>query len=328
MQPTKPAAYPEIFSSFQMGHLTLKNRIVVPPMLQLRPITLPQGIGWYRRLAAGGAAWVTVEVTSVWRFGKDLTVATLKPLVDAMHREGVGVGIQLFPVEFGADQDPNTLSPERIDETFEAYAYAAGICQGAGFDAVEPHGAHGYLINQFFMPDRNRRTDRYGGTLQNRCRFAQRIVQRIRKEVGGAYLIFYRHTPVGQAYGIDDSLEMAKGLVEAGVNVLDISPAKRDVEADLAKPFKRFGVPVIAVNGMEDLNAASRAVREERCDLVAIGRSLIADAQLPRKIQQGRESEILSCLKCDAGCFGHLRKRELVYCAAWQKDEVAAYVAQ
>ncbi len=326
MESTSENLYPELFSTFRIGRLALRNRIVAPPMLQLRPITSAEGIGWYRRLARGGAAWVTVEVTSVWRFREELTVGRLRPLVEAVHREGAFVGIQLFPVEFGSAQDPNVVSKSRIEETFEAYGNAAKVCREAGFDAVEAHGAHGYLMNQFFMPDRNRREDEYGGSLENRGRFGQGIVRAIRKAVGGGYLIFYRHTPVGEGYGVEESLVFAKGLVEAGVDVLDISPARREVEADLAKPFKQFGVPVIAVKGMEDAEAASRAIREGRCDLVAIGRALIADAELPRKLREGRWGEIVRCAQCDSGCFGNLRRGELVRCAMWGGDEVAKYV--
>jgi len=318
--------YPEVFSAFRLGGLELRNRIVVPPMLQVRPITSPQGIGWYRRMAAGGAGWVTVEVTSVLRFGGELTVQALRPLVEAIHDEGAGAGIQLFPVQFGAAQDPDVPSVSQIEETYEAYARAAVICKEAGFDAVEPHGAHGYLINQFFMPDRNRRADEYGGSLENRCRLGVRIVQRIRKAVGEGYLIFYRHTPVGKAYGMEESLELGRRLVEAGVNVLDMSPAKQSVEADLAAPFKRFGVPVIAVNGMENPEAAAAALRGGRCDLVAVGRALIADAQWPMKVKEGRVDQIVQCTKCDQGCFGHLKTMEPVYCVTWEKDEVAPYV--
>jgi len=319
--------FPELFSPFRIRHLELRNRIVAPPMLQMRPITSPEGIAWYRRLAAGGAGMVIVEVTSILRFGDELNARTLRPLVSAIHDEGAAAAIQLFPVHFGQATDPTALSAQEIAAILDGYARASHVCREAGFDAVEPHGAHGYLINQFFMPDRNKRTDEYGGTLEGRCRFAVRIVQRIRQTVGPDYLVFYRHTPTGKAYGMNDSLELARQLVAAGVDVLDISPAKEKMEADLAAPFKaRFRVPVIAVNGMENPHAATAALRAGRCDLVAIGRSLITDAELPKKIQTGRMNEIIPCVKCDEGCFGHIRSREPVYCTQWKDDAVAPFV--
>ncbi|HEX2973263.1 MAG TPA: NADH:flavin oxidoreductase [Tepidisphaeraceae bacterium] len=323
---TMDSAYRELFEPIKLGTVQLRNRVVVPPMLQMRPITSREGVAWYRRMAMGGPGWVTVEVTSILRFGTELTAQTLRPLAKAIHDEGAGAGIQLFPVQFGAPQDPNVLTTSQIDSILDGYARAAAICKEAGFDAVEPHGAHGYLLTQFFMPDVNHRTDDYGGSLENRCRLGLRVVQAIRKVVGPDYLIFYRHTPVGKAYGIEDSLEMGRRLIDEGVNVLDISPARQAVEADLAKPFKRLGVPVIAVNGMEDPIAAARALREGRCDLVAVGRGMIADAQWIKKVKEGKTSEIVQCHKCEVGCFGHIRTREPVYCETWQCDEVASYV--
>ena len=128
------------------------------------------------------------------------------------------------------------------------------------------------------MPDKNHRTDEYGGSLDNRCRLGVRIVERIREVAGEDLLILYRHTPTGDRYGIDDSLHLADRLVDAGANILDISPAREASVADLASPFAaRFSIPVMAVGGMEDPEAASAALREGKCDLIAIGRQMIAD---------------------------------------------------
>jgi len=318
----------EIFSPLRVRGVVLRNRVVAAPMVQVRPITSPQGIGWYRRLAAGGAGLVIVEASGVPNFGEDLTAETLRPLVDAVHAEGAAAAIQLFPIRFGTSADPNELSVAELRSMIESYGRAAAICRDAGFDGVEPHGAHGYLLNQFFMPDRNRRTDNYGGSLENRCRLGTEIVQRIKQTTGDSLLILYRHTPVGDAYDIDDSLQMAAGLVSAGVDVLDISPARGAVVADLAAAFKaRFSVPVIAVNGMNDPDAAAEALREGRCDLVAIARGLIADAQWPRKVREERFDQITRCTECDE-CFTDLREGRPVRCVEWTNDEVEPYVEQ
>lgn len=316
----------EIFSPFRMGKLHLRNRIVCPPMVQCRPITSPEGIGWYRRLAAGGAGLVIVEATGVPPFGKDLTAETLRPLVSAIHEEGAAAGIQLFPILFGSEASPNSLRSDELDHIVDQYARAATMCWTAGFDAVEPHGAHGYLINQFFMPDKNQRTDEYGGTLENRARFGLKIVERIQREVGDDLLIFYRHTPVGEAYGLNESVAFAEWLIAAGVDVLDISPALENKPADLAAPFKEAtDVPVIAVAGMQDPEAASEAIREGRCDLVAVGRQLLADAEWPNKVRKGRRDDIIECTQCNA-CFKDLEKWQPVGCSQWDDDPVAAFI--
>jgi len=319
--------YPELFTPLRIGGIELRNRIVAPPMLQVRPITSPEGRAWYRRLASGGPGLVMVEVTSILRFGGELTVKSLHPLAKLIHEEGAAAGIQLFPVKFREAVDPNSLSREQIEQIIAGYGQAAVICREAGFDIVEPHGAHGYLLNQFFMPGRNHRGDDFGSTLEGRCRLAVRIVQRLRESVGPGGLVFYRHTPVGQDYGVEESLVLAERLVKAGVDALDISPARRDVPGDLAAPFKaRFKVPVIAVSGMDVPAAAAEALREGRCDLVAIGRGLIADAQWPKKLREGREKEIIHCRRCETGCFGRLRRNEPVACVLWKHDEVAFHM--
>ena len=315
-----------LFSPIRIGTIELRNRVVAPPMVQLRPIASPAGIAWYRRLAAGGAALVIVEATGVPHFGKDLTTDALIPLVDAIHAEGAAAAIQLLPIPFGGKRSVDELTTGDVRAIVDHYARASRICRDAGFDGVEPHGAHGYLLNQFFMSDKNRRQDEYGGLFENRCRLAVDIVAAIRHAAGDGLLILYRHTPTGEAYTLDDSLVLAERLVEAGVDVLDISPARGNVVAELAQPFKaRLSVPIIAVGGMSDPVAAAEAITTERCDLVAIGRQLIADTEWPTKMAAGLEADIIRCKGCDVGCFGNLKEGKHVECVLWSDEELAAY---
>ena len=319
--------YDELFTPLQVRHVKLCNRVVVPPMVQMRNITSPEGIAWYRRLAAGGPGLVIVEATGVPRFGEDLTAETLGPLVEAIHWEGAAAAIQLFPIRFGERVDPDGLSAEQISAALDQYAAAAAVCREAGFDAVEPHGAHGFVLNQFFMPDRNHRGDCYGGSLENRCRLGSEIVARIRESAGPDLLILYRHSPAGAEYGIDDSLHLARSLIDAGLDVLDISPAKRHWVADMAEPFKaHLDVPVIAVNDMDDPDEATAALREGRCDLVAVGRQMIADARWPKMLQAGELPTTRKCRKCDEGCHGNIARHEPVECVLWDDAELTTYM--
>jgi len=320
-------SYPEIFSTLRIGLLALRNRVVSPPMYQVRPTLSPEGIAWHRRLAAGGAGIVIVEGTSVRRLAEKWTAEDLRPLVEAIHRGGAAAGIQLFPVISDEPADPTSPEREQIEKLIGDFGRAAVVCRDAGFDAVEPHGAHGFLLNQFFMPDKNRRTDEYGGPLENRCRLAVRIVEQIRGAAGDKLVICYRHTPAGEAYTIEESLVLAEGLIAAGLDVLDVSPARDELVADIAAQFKRrFDVPVIAVGGMEDPAAAAEAIRQRRCDLIAVGRQLIADAQWPNKVREGRLDEIVECRKCDEGCFGNIREGRPAVCVQWPDGELARYV--
>ena len=319
--------YEEIFSPLRIRNVELRNRVVVPAIHQVRHILSPEGIAWHRRLAAGGAALVIVERVPVSCFGADMTAEALRPLVEAIHSGGAAAAIQLLAAIDGDQPPPDEPSHRQIETMVDRSARAAVVCRDAGFDGVEPHGAHNTLLNRFFMPDWNHRDDEFGGPLANRCRLADRIVRRIRAAAGDELLILYRHTPVGAEYGMDESLHLAQQLIQAGLDVLDISPAQGASVADLAAPFKaRCAVPVIAVGDMEDPRKAAGALRERRCDLIAICRQMIADAHWPNKVRRGRLDEIVRCTKCDEACFGNLREHKPVECVSWADDELTPYI--
>lgn len=326
-------AFAELFAPLRIKGLTLRNRVVAPPMLQVRPVLSPEGIAWHRRLAAGGAGLVIVEGTSVRRLATKATVDEMRPLARAIHDEGAAACIQLFAVfEEAANLHSDAVAPdaptaEQMETLIDYFARSAVLCRDAGFDAVEPHGAHGFLLNQFLMPDRNHRTDQFGGSPANRARLAERIVQAIRAAAGEELVILYRHSPTGPCYSMEDSLAMARRLVAAGLDVLDVSPARERTVADLAGPFKAaLGVPVIAVGGMEDPAAASEALRQGRCDLVAVGRQLIADAAWPDKVRTGHYDQVVRCLQCDQGCFGNIREGKPAACVQWKEGELTKFV--
>ena len=311
-----------LFEPLTVRGKSLRSRVVLPPMVQLRNITSADGIEWYRARAAGGVGLVIVEATAVNRFGTELLADNLRPLVDAIHEGGALAAIQLFPVTFDfprteAPPAPADLSIDDIAGIVDDYQRAAAICADAGFDGVEPHGAHGYLLNQFFSPGQNARTDLYGGPQANRERFALQIIQVLRPLREDGLLLLYRHTPVGSGYGIDDSRIFLGHLVQAGVDILDISPASDAAPGDRAAPFTGLGVPVIAVNHMDEVDRAVEVLDEARADLIAIGRGLIADPQWPRKVREGRFDEIIHCERCNEGCFGHLKKGIPVVCVEW-----------
>ena len=311
--------YSRLFEPLRLRTLTLRNRIVVPPMVTLRNIVGDDGVRWYRRMARGGAGLVIVESTPVVRFGTQLTLHGLRRLTDAVHAEGSAIAIQLFPVERGSQIGPQDLSLDDISRIVEGYASAAALCKETGFDGVEPHGAHGFLLNQFFSPLRNQRADRYGGTPENRMRMGREIVQAIRREVGDSILVLYRHTPREMgSYTIDDSVAFARCLVEDGVDVMDISPASGPEPGELSEPFKRaLDCPVIAVNDMDDPDRAAAALKLGRADLIAIGRGLIADPEWPHKVLERRFSDIVVCTKCDEACYGNLARGVPVGCTEW-----------
>jgi NADPH2 dehydrogenase len=307
-----------LFQPLRIRSWQLRNRVVMPPMVSVRDIAAQDGIEWYRRHAEGGPGLVIIEATGIPRFGRDLTAAALRPVVDAIHQAGALAAIQLFPLDFGTDIDVGSLSRGEIADIVQQYRRAARICLEAGLDGVEPHGAHGYLLNRFFSPAENLRRDGYGRTLPNRMRFGLEVVRGIRTEVGEAVLLLYRHTPVKDgSYGMEDSLAFAAELVAAGVDVLDISPSSIETPGDHAAPFRRGAVPVIAVGKLDEPGQAEEALREGRADLVAVGRGQIADPDWARKAQAGEWDRITRCTKCNRMCFGNLRKHLPIACAEW-----------
>jgi 2,4-dienoyl-CoA reductase-like NADH-dependent reductase (Old Yellow Enzyme family) len=316
-----PADASPLFRPLRIKGHTIRNRIVMPPMVTNRDIVGHEGLDWYAERAAGGVGLVIVESTAVGRFEGELTVAALRSLVEVIHGHGALAAIQLFPMTerlpLGWDTTPADLDPAQIESLLLAYEVAARMCAEAGFEGVEPHGAHGFLLNQFFSPRANKRTDRYGGSPANRMRMGLEAARAARRGLGDGKLLLYRHTPVSEGdYGLGESLRFAEKLLRAGVDVLDISPASAQAPGDLAEPFRRFGAPVIAVGTMDEVDRAVATLTRGRADLIAVGRGLIADPQWPRKVQAGRMDEIVRCIRDDK-CFADLGEGVPVQCSQW-----------
>jgi 2,4-dienoyl-CoA reductase-like NADH-dependent reductase (Old Yellow Enzyme family) len=305
-----------LFTPLQIKGKLLRNRIVMPPMVVMRGDATPEAAVWYGRHAQGGVGLVIVEATNTALLGRELTVRNLSVLASAIHAGGALAAIQLFPGRRGQSLAPADLDPEQIDDLVAQYDLAARLCLAAGFDGIEPHGAHGYLLNQFFSPEENTRTDAYGGDMPGRMHLALRIVQAVRPICDEGMLLLYRHTPVGPGYGIAESLVLARALVESGVDILDLSPSSIDAPGDRAAPFKPLGIPVIAVNGLDEVSRALEVLNNRRADLIAIGRGLIADPDWPIKVRENRQGEIVVCIQCDA-CHGDLSAGRAVACTQW-----------
>jgi 2,4-dienoyl-CoA reductase-like NADH-dependent reductase (Old Yellow Enzyme family) len=311
-----------LFEPLEVKGYTFANRIVMPPMASNRGVVSAEALDWYAEHAAGGVGLVIVEAVAVGRFGRDLSVEQLSRLAGVIHAGGALAAMQLFPMTdrrpFGWDARPADLQPSQIRELVLEFEAASRICAEAGFDGVEPHGAHGFLLNRFFSPKDNERTDKYGGTPAKRMRLGLEITRAARRGVGEDRLLLYRHTPVQEdGYGLDESLAFAEKLVGSGIDILDISPASAQAPADLAAPFRRFGVPVIGVGLLDDVERALEALTQGRADLVAIGRGLIADRLWPRKVREGRLAEIVKCIRCDEKCYGNLNKGLPIECTQW-----------
>lgn len=325
---------PGLFDPLEIKGLRLKNRIVMPPMANNQAteegLVTSELIAHYVERAEGGVALVMVEhsyVVPAGRFNRrqlaitsDAALPGLRELVERVHAAGAAIGLQITHAgsattteEAGVQPEapspvlhptvgkeiPRELTREDLDRIRAAFAEAARRVRAAGFDLVEIHGAHGYLLNQFYSPLTNRRTDEYGGTRENRLRFPLEVVAAVRQAVGPDYPVFYRF---GASDRLPDGLTVEDGrfaaprLVEAGVDVLDISgglcgsrpagapPGYFVPLAEAIKPV--VSVPVLVTGGITEPELADRIIREGKADLVGIGRALLADPRWPEKARE------------------------------------------
>jgi NADPH2 dehydrogenase len=242
---------------------------------------------------------------------------------------------------FKPDVAPISLSPEQIEQMAADFAAAAGRAVEAGFDGVEIHGAHFYLISEFLSPLTNQRNDRYGGDARARATFALEVVRSVRERLGKSYPILFRLNAVEKVEGgqtLEDALVVSKLLADEGVDVLDVSliansswkemddrrilvassafpkdqPAGANVQPTAAVK-EAAGLPVIAVGKLGEGDVAGESVRNLPIDIVAIGRQMIADPDAAGKILAGKHEEIIRCDECMT-CYATIGKGKPMGC--------------
>ncbi len=283
---------------------------------------------------------------------KDEFIPGLKKLADGIKHNGARSAVQLnhagrynFSFLAGGKQSvapspiaskltketPRELTIEEIRQIITSFAQAASRVKQAGFDAVEVLSGTGYLISEFLSPLTNQRTDAYGGSFDNRMRFGLEIVNKIKETNGRDFPLIVRMNgndfmPGGQ--GRKDLQAYAQALASAGVDALCINvgwhearvpqivtSVPRGVFGYLAQGIKALvNIPVIASHRINDPDMAREMIADGICDMVAMGRPLIADPYFPEKAKAGREHEIVHCIACAQGCFDHLFKMKPVEC--------------
>lgn len=351
-----------LFEPITIGGIEAPNRVVMLPMGSGLPgedgHANAATIAYYRRRARGGVGLLTVEASLVapgpsaigpeLRLHDDEFVPDLSRLADAVHEEGVPVGIQLWhpgrqtnlgepvapsPVPLSPRTPvPRELSREDIHELIGQYAAAAARCREAGFDYVEIHAGHCYLPCEFLSPLVNRRSDEYGGNLGGRARFLLEIVAAVRDACGADFPVFCRITgSEGEEGGFEvaEAVQVAQWLEAAGVACLSVTAGTwhtihlsippmsmpRGCLLEFARAVKAaVEIPVIAAGRLDAPELAERALAEGDADLVGIGRGLIADPDWPRKVREGRLAEITPCIACNA-CLDLISRAEAARCA-------------
>lgn len=350
--------YPHLFSPAQIGSITLRNRVLMPAMAtRMAEPDYTVGkrlIAYHAARARGGCAmniteFVAVHPTSHFHctpaLYDDKFIPGMRDLADALHQEGGRLCVQLWHVGRQGSKEltegfqivapssiplgpgwevPRELTIQEIHELVEAFGDAAVRAKQAGADAVEVHGAHGYLIGQFLSGWSNHRKDLYGGSVENRARFAVEILKNIREKVGTEFPVLFRLSAEERisdpnAMTPQQALEIAKLVEAAGADAIHVSIGGYCALWDMIPPIDQprgfnvhnaayikqaVKIPVIAVGRINDPMMAEEILAQGKADFVSIGRAQLADPDFLKKAQEGRSEEIIKCIACNQGCIG------------------------
>ncbi|MBC3797910.1 FAD-dependent oxidoreductase [Acetobacterium tundrae] len=332
--------YKSIFTPIKIGNMIVKNRIetspAAPRLASAEGLVTPELIEWTRALAKGGAGIVTTGISMVTppfehmsgyclNIGDNNVVPGLAVLADTIHRYGAKASIELAGFAMGHDMPEAGKSPidmmsqEDIDGWIKMFADAAERALKAGMDMILIHGGHGILVSNFLSPVFNHRTDKYGGSLENRARFACELLAGIRARVGNKLAIEFRLSGAELIPGgveLDETIEYIKMIqdkidlvhVSAGVLLDDemvpitTQPTylKRGYNVHYAASIKKAAgikIPVTTV-GSIDLNLAAEIIENNEADMCAMIRTVLADPQSVNKARTGKEEEIRPCIRC------------------------------
>uniref|UniRef100_UPI003FEF38E2 bilirubin reductase, long form n=1 Tax=Faecalibacterium sp. TaxID=1971605 RepID=UPI003FEF38E2 len=355
-----------ILQPIEVGGQTFKNRIMFPPLTtgyEKNGMISEQDMGFYTRLAKGGVGYIVMgDVAPINSFSPtpklfdDSQIPAFKALADSVHAYGTKLGVQLFHPEYDVDAINSLFMQKKFDEmrqrlhhdmmffTDEAseemlmsiidkMCACAVRAQKAGVDVIQIHGDR---LNGCLCSTRmNHRTDKFGGSLENRVRFARMLTRAIRKAVPDMVIDYKLSivTPQRGKGGIDeaDAVQFAQWLVEDGVDMLHVAQANHTGNmADTIPPMgvqpygffvkiagdikKAVNVPVSAVGRIVDAEMAARVIESGMADMVAMGRPLLADPDWGTKIAAGKACDIRRCISCNKGCTDAIQNRQFLSC--------------
>jgi len=358
----------KVFEPGKIGKLDIKNRLIVSAMsshLGNDDGTPNEEVTCYleAKVRGGWGLVFTEDLGVTADAGSDPVVGSLwndeqipawTETVRRVHAAGGLMGAQIYhagrqrslkayathPVAPSALKEPTVpyvpraLEISEIREVVKAFGECARRVKECGFDCVEIHGAHGYLLNQFMSTFSNKRTDEYGGTLINRMRFPLEVVAAVREAVGPDFPVVFRFNTCDYVEGgieLPEAIVMAKMLEEAGVDALHCTQGMfASKEAIIAPGFipvmnymnnaatikASVNIPVIAVGRYNDIYMSEAMLRDGKADFVVMARASLADPDLPNKAKEGRVEEIIHCIGCDQGCTGETAVGNRVNCIA------------
>ena len=349
-----------LFKPIQIGRMTSKNRLLMSAMsinfgVDEHCCVTDQLVEYFVERAKGGIGMMLVGGGSIHPGGQELPdlpqmynddcIPALKKMVQKVKPYDTLFGVQLMhggrqsylpekvapsaiPAPAVVKGEVRALTIDEIKELISCFGDSARRCQEAGFDLVELHGAHGYLINQFLAPNCNIRTDEYGGSFENRTRFLFEIIADIQKKTGKAFPIGIRmngNDYIENGWQLKDAARIAPQLEKAGVVYLHVSGGvygsteltipsmytPHGCFVHLAQEVKKHvSIPVITVGRIKDPEDADRIIKEGKADMVALGRSVLADPYYPEKARKGNFSQIRPCIGCCLGCIHAVLAKE------------------
>ena len=355
-----------ILQPIEVGGQTFKNRIMFPPLTtgyEKNGMISEQDMGFYTRLAKGGVGYIVMgDVAPINSFSPtpklfdDSQIPAFKALADSVHTYGTKLGVQLFHPEYDVDAINSLFMQKKFDEMrqrlhhdmmfftdevseemlmaiIDKMCACAVRAQKAGVDVIQIHGDR---LNGCLCSTRmNHRTDKFGGSLENRVRFARMLTRAIRKAVPDMVIDYKLSivTPQRGKGGIDeaDAVQFAQWLVEDGVDMLHVAQANHTGNmADTIPPMgvqpygffvkiagdikKAVNVPVSAVGRIVDAEMAARVIESGMADMVAVGRPLLADPDWGTKIAAGKACDIRRCISCNKGCTDAIQNRQFLSC--------------
>ena len=355
-----------ILQPIEVGGQTFKNRIMFPPLTtgyEKNGMISEQDMGFYTRLAKGGVGYIVMgDVAPINSFSPtpklfdDSQIPAFKALADSVHAYGTKLGVQLFHPEYDVDAINSLFMQKKFDEMrqrlhhdmmfftdevseemlmaiIDKMCACAVRAQKAGVDVIQIHGDR---LNGCLCSTRmNHRTDKFGGSLENRVRFARMLTRAIRKAVPDMVIDYKLSivTPQRGKGGIDeaDAVQFAQWLVEDGVDMFHVAQANHTGNmADTIPPMgvqpygffvkiagdikKAVNVPVSAVGRIVDAEMAARVIESGMADIVAVGRPLLADPDWGTKIAAGKACDIRRCISCNKGCTDAIQNRQFLSC--------------
>ena len=348
--------YPHVCAPITVGRTTFRNRMFSAPMggtdISNDGCIGPKSRAFYELRAKGGAGAVTVSECMVhpetdgshaYHLDESIlnSLANATYAADAIRRHGAIPSLELshsgmFAGTYMTDKKKQkalsqwgpsetvrfdgvqvkALTKEMIDEIVEAYGHVAGLAKRAGFEMLMVHGGHGWLINQFLSPLFNHRTDEYGGSLENRCRFAIEVLKAVREAVGPFFPIEFRMSGsefVEGGYGLDEGVRIAQ-MIEPYADIIHVSAGTYQKTFGITHPSmftdhgrnvflaaeikKHVSRPVATIGGINDPAMMEEIIASGKADIIYMGRALLADPFLPDKVMANREEDIVRCLRC------------------------------